>query len=148
MNETTRKKVVLALLPLAVIWAVFNIPFGDKPSEVHQPAAQLAPKTPTVAPIPPGAGLINVEDRASQAWGADPFRTNLYQSGDPGTAPLPMEWVLKGIVYTEDNPLAFINRRSVRIGDFVNEAEVMAINKKSVTLKYEDQEITLAVNKG
>jgi hypothetical protein len=148
MNEKARKKIIFAILPLAVLWAAFNIPSEKEQPATGQPTAEMATEIPDVTLIPPGAGLINVKDRASQPWGADPFRSNLYQSTADGLAPLPLEWTLKGIVYTEDNPLAFINRKSVRVGDIVNEAEVIAINKKSVILEYDGQEITLAVNKG
>jgi len=148
MSEKARKRLIFATLPLVVIWAVFNIPSEKQTPVVSQPVARIAPEIQAVAPAPLGAGLINVQDRASQSWGADPFRTNSYESGATGLVPQPREWTLKGIVYTEDNPLAFINQKSVRVGDIVNEAEVLVINKKSVILKFEDQEITLAVNKG
>ncbi|MCP4684509.1 MAG: hypothetical protein GY867_03575 [bacterium] len=148
MKAKSRQKLIFAALPLTVVWAVFNLPSEEQQPEISQPIARISQETPTLASPPLGAGLINVEDRAMQSWGADPFRTDRYESGAPGTAPLPREWTLKGIVYTETNPLAFINRKSVRVGDVVNEAEVMAINKKSVILKFEDQEITLAVKKG
>jgi len=148
MSEKTRKTLVFATLLLAVVWALFNLPSSEPPPAVIEPAVQIAPEIAAMVATPSSPGLIDVEERAKLPWGADPFRSNLVTSRETYVVPLPREWNLKGIVYTEENPLAFINRQSVRVGDVVNEGEVVAINKNTVIIRYRDQEITLAVNKG
>ena len=149
MTERTRKTIVFATLPAAVIWAVFNLPSGNSTApEPSPPSPQPSAKVPVAAPVTPGAGLIDIGEYASKPWGEDPFRTTPVRPNSLSEGPLPREWILKGIVYTEDDPLAFINRQSVRVGDVINDGEVTAINKKSVTIKCDDKEITLTVNKG
>lgn len=149
MTDRTRKTIIFAALPAAVIWAVFNLPSGNstEPAAIP-PSPQPSAAVPVAAPVTPGAGLIDIDEYASKPWGEDPFRTAPAETSSLSEEPLPREWILKGIVYTEDDPLAFINRRSVRVGDVINDGEVTAINKKSVTIRYDDNEITLTVNKG
>ena len=149
MTEKTRKMLVFATLPIAVVWAVFNFPTKKQAPVVSQPpVAPAALKAPAVPKAPVNAGLIDVEQMESEPWGSDPFHTNYAGSAVPDRPAAPQEWTLKGIVYAKDNPLAFINRQSVRVGDIVNDAEVVKINKNSVIIKHNDREITLTVNKG
>lgn len=148
MTEKTRKRLVFATLPIAITWAVFNLPSQKTEPVPDQPMAPAVIEKPATPRMPLKAGLIDIEEKAAEPWGSDPFRTNYAVSTDPTRPAVPKEWTLKGIVYAEENPLAFINRQSVRVGDVVNNAEVVAINKNSVIIRHDDREITLTVNKG
>ena len=53
-----------------------------------------------------------------------------------------------GIVYSENNPMAIINNKSLFIGDKINKARVVDISRKNVTLDYNGKKITLTVAKG
>lgn len=145
MSESLRKKIVFATLPLAVIWAAFNWPATKKPPQAEALAPQVVVVTPTNQPNPT---LIDIEREQAEPWGLDPFRTYTYRSPSSGTGNNQLEWVLGGIIYSNSNPLAFINSRSVRIGDKVGEATVVAIEKKSVTLEYRGRRLKLSLHKG
>jgi len=147
MSESVRKKIVFAALPLAIIWAVFNLP-------VRKPVSPsgTAPSTPQVtAPTQPGRPdprLIDIEGEQAEPWGADPFRCDTYRSNaKPGTTTRP-EWVLGGIIYSQNDPLAFINNQTVQVGDQVDNATVIAIDKRSVIIECRGLRITLKPSKG
>ena len=55
--------------------------------------------------------------------------------------------VLKGIIEGRGKPRAIINSRVVDIGDIVEDATVVRINKNSVNLVYMDQEFILKIQK-
>ena len=60
----------------------------------------------------------------------------------PGASKYP-EFVLNGIMYLEEGPRAIINNAIVEEDSMVNGAKVAKIDRKSVTLLYDDVEITL-----
>lgn len=147
MSESVRKKIVFAALPLAIIWAVFNLP-GRKPAS----PAETAPPPPQVtAPTQPGMPdprLIDIKGEQAEPWGTGPFRCDTYRSNaKPGTTAR-LEWVLGGIIYSQNDPLAFINNQTVQIGDKVDDATVIAIDKRSVIIEHRGLRITLKPSKG
>lgn len=149
MSQKTRKLIVYMTLPVAIIWAVLNYP-GDKTAsppavQTVQPKAQA--KVSALAPSKPDTRLINIEDKKAAEWGIDPFRTYLYNGEAPPSVGS-VAWILKGIVYNPEQPLAFINNQSVRVGDEIEGATVLSITKKSVVVIHDGEEITLTVNKG
>ena len=149
MSESLRKKIIFATLPLAILWAVFN--YGDKKSTGsvdNTPAANLQTIAPITAPQAPDARLISIEDKQAEPWGKDPFRTT---AEGPVTKPKirsQLAWVLGGIIYSHQAPVAFVNKQMVRVGDRVGEATVVSINKKTVILDFRGRRITLKLNKG
>ena len=149
MSESVRKKLVFATLPLALIWAAFNYRSAPEP-------AASAPEVPVVEPSPAATigavapkGLIDIEAVSAARWGADPFRSYRYR-GEPGkTRPTTaLAWILSGVVHGDNEPMACINKQTVRVGDTVDKATVVAIEKKSVTLEYRGRRLTVAVGKG
>lgn len=146
MSEGLRKKLVYATLLLAIIWAVYNYPTTPKKASVSEPPVR------SIQPLPEPTGelvaqLIDIEQETSESWGKDPFRSYRSQKQLERTEK-EHHWVLRGIVYSDEDPLAFINRKSVRVGDLVDQARVVAIGRRSVTLDHNGQQIKLAVNKG
>jgi hypothetical protein len=57
-------------------------------------------------------------------------------------------WSLTGIIDNGSTPLAFINGKMVKVGDLVDQARVVKIEKHKVTLSHNGTEIFLRVNKG
>jgi hypothetical protein len=57
--------------------------------------------------------------------------------------PTTPEFVLNGIMYLEGSPRAIINDSMVEVGDAVNGATVVKIDKKNVLLEYNGAEISL-----
>jgi hypothetical protein len=146
MSEGLRKKLVYATLPLAIIWAVYNYPTTPKKAPVSPPLSQAIQPQPEPAGAP-DTRFIDIEQETGKSWGKDPFRS--YRSRkQPERTVKEHHWVLRGIVYSDEDPLAFINRESVRVGDLVDKARVVAIDRKSVTLDHNGQQIKLDVNKG
>ena len=151
MTEKTRKTLVMSTLPLALVWAAFNLDIGGKKTP------QDVPQYETIQPIQavPGATaqahdprLIDVEEMQKADWGQDPFRCYRYgrtTHQQPGSN---LAWVLGGIIYSADYPMAFVNKKSVKVGDSVDGATVVAIDNDSVTLNYKGRTITLKVDKG
>jgi hypothetical protein len=64
------------------------------------------------------------------------LRPAAFTSGAPNLA-------LNGIMYIEESPRAIINNSIVEAGDSISGARVVRIERKSVTLVYNDVEITL-----
>ena len=149
MSASLRKRIVFCTLPLAVLWAVFNLP-SNKPTQVSPPSLPESQVTQAVQPIEPDPLLIDVEEKARQPWGQDPFRSYTYRRQvKPRAADnTALEWVLGGIVYNHNNPLAFVNNQTVHIGDKLGQATVVAIDKRTVTIEYRGQRIELKLNKG
>jgi type II secretory pathway component PulC len=152
MNERVRKALIFLTLPAAVIWGIYNYP-SDK--------TQSAPVTENPLPQPdsvvtaspaapqPDSRQINVAENAEADWGRDPFRCFAVGSKAAPSAPQQqLSWILKGIIYNTDAPVAYINNRQVRIGDVVNQARVKEINRSSVILDHNGRQIQLTVNKG
>lgn len=151
MSERTRRILIYMTLPLALIWGAYNLPPSDKSragdSDLgDERLLDTGPTTITAINAESDTRLINVEERDADAWGKDPFRCYRYASA---SAPKrSVNWILKGIVFSSDNPLAYVNGRAVRVGDTVNNAKVVAITKKTVTIDYRGRRLELSVNKG
>jgi len=147
MTEATRKKIVYAVSALALTWAAFNYPSGKKtdqqaesPAVLAEEAAQIASRTPIG---------VNVVAAKAKAWGKDPFRavTRVRKTGPVASAPQ-KEWIVAGILYNPSNPMAYVNGRAVGVGDEVEGAEIIRIERKQVTLEYRGNKFTVAVKKG
>jgi hypothetical protein len=151
MTEKTRKIVVLSALPAALIWAAFNLDFGgDEPAAPSAEYATIQPVQPVPGTIAaaPNPKLIDIEQFQDVPWGQDPFRCYRYGGGPEQEPSNSLAWILGGIIYSADNPMAFVNRRPVKIGDLVDGATVVAIDNQVVTLEYQGKTISLKVNEG
>jgi len=152
VSEATRKKLVYVTLPLAIIWAIYAYPTKKPQLPMEQPApaaAQLAPAVPRMVAVSPSTRTINIEEKQKASWGADPFRTDVRRSpGRQTSNASDATWVLGGIVYSEINPMAFINSMSVGVGDTVADARVVEIGRQTVTLEHKGRQFTLSVYKG
>jgi type II secretory pathway component PulC len=144
VNEKRRKKIVYLILVVAVIWGVYNFPAkrGEK-ADIETPAT-VQPLSSTL-PAQSVGKMINIEQKSLAAWGADPFRAKKSFRPPPRKPPV---WRLSGIVYNSQTPLAIINNRPVQAGDMVNNARVLSIKAKTVTLEHNGALLTLTVTKG
>lgn len=149
MSESTRKKVIGAVMVLAIIWGYYNLKPGSKPNtQIERP---IAAAVQTAAPKPRSAEppkLVNVEQKTQEAWGSDPFRVVSSPRKSVERPHQARRWLLSGILYNEQSPTAIINKQQVKIGDTVDEARVLEINKKSVRLEHNGKEMTITVTKG
>ena len=147
MTEAARKKIVYAASALALTWAAFNYPSGNKTDQPADSPAVLADEAAQIAKQMP-VGL-NVDAAEAKAWGKDPFRavTRARKTGPVASAPQ-KEWIVAGILYNPSNPMAYVNGRAVGVGDEVEGAEIIRIERKQVILEYRGNQFTIAVNKG
>ncbi|UCG62050.1 MAG: hypothetical protein JSV52_01795 [Candidatus Zixiibacteriota bacterium] len=150
MSESTRKKIIFGILIVAIIWGYNNLKSTPK-----NPAAKSG-ATPTVdtgtpvqeAPaVPTAPKLVNIEQKAREPWGKDPFRVQHSARYSQRTPEKP-KWQLSGILYNSQAPVAIINNKPVKAGDTINSARVLRIDRKSVMLEYNGSKMTLTVTKG
>lgn len=149
MSDGLRKKIIYASLPLALVWAVWNLS-GKKanaPEPIPVETVQLDSLLTVVKAEPSTIGL---DYRENAPWGRDPFGSPSTSDAaqKPSGGAEKLAWVLAGIVYSNQQPMALINSRMVKVGDRVGEATVVAIDKQSVTLEHQGQRIRLTLSKG
>jgi type II secretory pathway component PulC len=140
MNERIRKGFVYMSLVLAVAWAINNVD-SKKPAAPEQPAATAGSTTTSTIPDTTGAA-VDWRELETAAWGNNPFSTSAR-----ATAPT-ISWHLKGILYSAESPLAYINSRRVRVGDTVDNAEVVNIERHRVTLRHNGKVFHLPLDEG
>jgi len=134
---------------LAILWGYHNLKPGAKPkAESSRPVAAAVQEA---APRPKSAEpprLINIELKAKEPWGKDPFRVVSGVRKVGKRPPKKPQWHLSGIIYSEQAPAAVINKQQVRVGDTVDDARVLEIRKKSVTIEHNGEKMTITVTKG
>jgi len=52
----------------------------------------------------------------------------------------PPDFTIYGLIWNTDLPQAIVNERVVKIGDVINEAEILNITKEGITIKYRNEE--------
>lgn len=152
MNARTRRIIVFSALPVALAWGYFNLVVQRQPASVSTatPVTQVAPNS--VAPLSPADTSAAPIDRlAGEPWGTDPFRMGASRREASVTAPMvkraSLVWELNGIIYSETLPFAYVNHKSVKVGDIVNNATVVAIERKAVTLEFDGRRFKISLNK-
>lgn len=145
MNERTRKILVYSTLPLAMAWAAYN--FLDRKTDPASATPQAAPTAAvaTTAIVPRPVNFAKID---SLPWGSDPFRCDEAGRDRPIAREGGLAWALSGIVYSNQYPLAFVNGRSVAVGDTIMGAVVVSIDPRTVTLEIKGERVQLRVNKG
>jgi hypothetical protein len=158
MTEARRKKLMYGILVVAVIWGGWNF---SRPRTVSLPiadqsivAAVMAEST-SVRQVP-----VDLDEKRTEPWGRDPFRSSTYRAkvvavsssstvvvANQNNAPR-KGWSLTGVIDNGTTPLAFINGKMVKVGDLVDQAKVVKIEKHKVTLSHNGSQFSLQVNKG
>lgn len=155
MSDSLRKKIIFATLPLAILWAAFNYPSRKTSSQPALPEPIVSAQMPVIAPTAPTPATslpsINIEAKRREPWGDDPFRP-VNRNARPGAGghneSTSLAWALAGIIYSDSSPIAFVNSHMVGVGDKVDSATVVAIDRESITLEYQGRTITLKLHKG
>jgi hypothetical protein len=142
MNEATRQKLLYVVLGVVLIWAAYNVIPPDEPTVV-QPLETIRPLSPAAAEHS-GTPLIDIAFHEAEPWGKDPFRVvrktkRIYRQ---------QKWVVSGIVYNQQSPRAFINKKACAVGEVVDNAKVISIQKNSVKLEYKGKQFTIPVSRG
>jgi len=146
MNPATRKKLVFATLPIAIVVAVINFTMVDSPGEKKSsPGPADEYKTAAAIPLSP-VPSIDFNKYEKLGWGRDPF------AGSPAATkeiPVPekrsQQWRLGGILIGNGAPTAVINGKIVSAGDIVDGARVKEIMKDSVILEINGETKTVSI---
>ncbi len=155
MNERIRKISLVVVLVAAAIWGYYNL-FGDAGKGAQGDAAERLSATAAPAQRPVAVPADSVRPSAEivdalyeQAWGVDPFGwkppPEAGAAGQPAARP---EWVLTGIFFSERGPIAVVNDKLVRVGETIDQAKVVDINKRQVTLLTGDKTRVLTIPNG
>jgi hypothetical protein len=145
MNARNRQYFIYALLFFAVIFAAFNFLGGDNEKT---PASETDPDAVDTAATNPKAP-IDFAYYDSLPWMADPFfRGQVKTNRIPPLIVSDTGYTLNGILFDEINPTAIIDGQIVRLGDDINNARVIKIDKNQVILKTQNKSnITLSLAK-
>ncbi|HWR83464.1 MAG TPA: hypothetical protein VN285_09180 [Candidatus Deferrimicrobium sp.] len=141
MTDRTRKTLVFLTLPVVVVWAFYSLTEkrAVKPSAPQPPPTQAVIGQPTANQPGP---VIDIAEKQLALWGNDPFQA---RQTSAGVKQQELTWHLSGIMYSNQTPVAIINNRPVHTGDMIDNARVIAIEGKTVTLEHEGRLLTLTV---
>lgn len=153
MTDPTRKKILYVVLVGAVIFGVYSF---SRPRKQYVPGtmAQTVQESEMTAPAAAVQPPVNIAAIEKASWGRDPFRwdtrpqprpKNVQSVSQPEYAP---GWRLSAIVFSNSLPLAIVNGKTVKVGDVVDRAQVVRIDRKKVTLLYNGSSIEIQMSKG
>jgi len=145
MSEKTRKITVICLLPLAVIWAIYNISGNSKEVAIDQQELNPAMGNQVAQKNSLDPELVKKYDKLD--WGSDPFFKGTVRQRTKFSQKTQQSWHLAGILFNNNNPHAVINNIIVKKGDSLDGAEVLEINKDRVILTKNGAQFTLSISK-
>lgn len=148
MTESTRKKMVLGLLIVSVVWGAWNLWPSEKVETSDSQEMINHSNNPTSMANATGDNhQENIEKLQQSKWGADPFRLGKKEfNQNVVTQNGSLAWVLSGIICSDNSSMVVINKQPAKVGDIIDKAEVVAIDKKSVTLRHNGKRFTLTIN--
>ncbi len=119
--------------------------FTPTPVKIEVPPPEPVPTAPVVASAPKPESTVPTAPVVTPT----PAPQSPITKTEPVAPPKPVfpELKLQGIFYRLNNPSALISGKNVRVGDLVQGAKVIAIERTSVTLEFkgERREMTLDV---
>lgn len=147
MKAQARQKVVYVASAIAVMWAVYDFSNSPDKAQIQSPDVAQSPRQQSIAPGTPEPNEI--DSLSSAPWGADPFRANTAEriNFEPRSVAR-LSWIVSGILFNKDDPVAYVNGRMVRVGDIVDQARITAIDRKTVTLDHRGTRVIISVSKG
>jgi len=114
---------------------------ATKPTTEPAPMPEVSPKAEMTSPPVASAGAKATEDQIVNKLME---RIKAEQAGAPKTAAADLpKLVLQGITYAKDGSEAMIDNQTVREGDDIEGAHVVAIENRRVKLDFNGHEITL-----
>lgn len=142
IDESTRKRIVYAILVLAIIYGAVNL--GPRKRPIGVPEASL----PTIEPAIPAAAeapLALAHDSSSSEWGRDPFvyGASIEASGEQLEEEKSSDLNLTAIAEANGTIMAVINGHPVGRGDIFDGWIVVEISKTSATVQSGGRELVL-----
>lgn len=157
MTESKRKLILAIALGAAVIWGYANEPWKSKSApEPPSPAAQSLVAPGDGAPLAASQRIarspvstVELAALRNRQWGADPFfHPGARPKRKSPAKPASTSYRLKAILYNDTAPSAYLNNQAVRVGDTIDGATVLKIERRSVTLKRGDETFSIRVKRG
>ena len=143
MTDKKRKRIVYAIFVIAVIWGLFNFPFGRK-SEQYVYSEDNAYETGNEI----GLVLAGTSDDPSRldlssGWGEDPFAQ---KTANVRAVPvISQAFNLSAVSKSGDNFWALIDGKAMTIGDEINGWTLTGISPSSARLQKDGKTITLNI---
>ncbi|MBD3218354.1 MAG: hypothetical protein GF310_08760 [candidate division Zixibacteria bacterium] len=143
MTEKKRKKIVYGIFVIAVIWGIFNFPFGRRQNDNVSPEDRPYPEEGEIQKaLVSGQGSISNPDFTAD-WGDDPFaqKTAKPQPSSKGSTNLSLSAISK----SGDDFWALINGKALTKGDQINGWKLIEIAKTSARLSKDGKTIILNI---
>lgn len=148
MSDGIRKKIIYIFFGLSVLYLFYNTRDNEPDRKANSPLSQESQFVVLDTNIKQ-TDIIDIEEKSNEEWGRNPFRFDHTAVKMIASAPRENKvWKLSGIVYNNASPIAIINKKPVKIGETINNAKVIKINKENVIINYQGSEIVLNVSKG
>ena len=150
MTEQNRKKIVYIIFILAIIYGAVNL-YPNKDDKQNKANSGNTAQLENAQNIITQYALKNKLDTLSiqnKKWGIDPFHALNQKISQKTYFRNNTQLILSGIIYNDYNPVAIINKKSLRVGDKVENAKIIKINKKDVILEENGKNVTLTISKG
>ncbi|HKK20365.1 MAG TPA: type II secretion system protein N [candidate division Zixibacteria bacterium] len=147
MSDSLRKKIVFVAFIAVAIWGYTNFrqPHqGPIPQESVVAGNEQAPDIRVNTPSRP----VNIEEKSKEPWGIDPFHLIVIPATKENQPATSLYWQLSGIIYTNQSQTAIINEKPVQIGETIDNAKVISIDKDQVVLEADGVRMTLTVSQG
>jgi hypothetical protein len=141
MTEKNRKKIVYSVFVLAVVWALFNLPFGKKTESDFSGIAEQSEMITSLNTISDNQDKLDL----NQDWGADPFA--IKKTTGKQVVRNTVNFKLTAISESNGTYWALINGKILSVGDnidgwkLVEVSQTRAIlskNKETIRLKIQD----------
>ncbi|MFQ6007759.1 MAG: hypothetical protein ACE5K8_02300 [Candidatus Zixiibacteriota bacterium] len=144
MSGQKRKRIIYLALVVTIIWGVYNFPSSRVKKNTVKLPETIQPLS-NAQSVTSAKDMINIDEKTQASWGTDPF-----QSPKPVKIAFRRKpsWHLSGIVYNDHTPLAIINNQPVKVGHEIDDAKVVDIGERTVTLEYKGRLFRLSVTKG
>lgn len=136
--SSSKQKVMLVLIPILFIALIYVLmPLFKRPK--------------TSKPTTAGPAVLAVDNRGDVDWKVpEPYPTTLRDPMQPSSYMVVADeetevmrsvgsLIVKGIVYSRENPVAVVGTQVVHEGDVVSGASIVKINKDSVEFKMNDK---------
>jgi hypothetical protein len=152
MDKAKKEQIILVILVPVFLLGLLYMRSQQNPSKTQ---ANLGGLKQTAAPdrfieSMPGPGPV--EDSVYQASKQDPFK-NLLQAylydmrkakPQQQVEALPLPTItIEGIVWNSPMPQAIVNRKVVRIGDYIDDFEIVDISRDGITIDYNGEQVLI-----
>jgi hypothetical protein len=143
MTEKKRKKIVYGLFIIAVIWGIFNFPFGRSQNENVSSEDKPYPEEGEIQKALASSNAPMISLDLSDEWGDDPFAQKTARPQPSAKESINLS--LSAISKSGDDFWALINGKALTKGDNINGWKLIEINKTNARLSKDGKTIILNI---